>query len=92
MKTENYSQKTIMKSAELFKNLKNSLIGLSEILKINFNVDYFLYQAGIENIIALGKNIPELINNSYSSPKFINELIKTNYYNRNKTNKTKIST
>jgi len=90
MKTEKSSQKTIMKSAELFKTLKNSLIGLSKILQLNFDEDDFLYQAGIANILALGKTIPEIVHNSHNASKFINELVKTNYYTKNKSNKTEI--
>jgi hypothetical protein len=85
------SQKTIMKSVELFKNLKNTLIGLSKILQFNFDEDDFLYQAGIDNILALGKNIPEIVHNSQNASKLIDDLANTNYYTKNKSNKTKIS-
>ncbi|MHA1293681.1 MAG: hypothetical protein ACTSQJ_13565 [Promethearchaeota archaeon] len=50
---------------EYYEKIRTSLSGLFEILKINFNENDYYYQAGIDNLIALNKNILNLLKNSY---------------------------
>jgi hypothetical protein len=79
-------------SVESYKNIKNSLKGLVEILKLNYDEDHFLFNAGMDNIIALGKNIPDLIDNSQNSSKIINKFKKIDFESNNKKKKSEITT
>ncbi|MFX1257766.1 MAG: hypothetical protein ACFFAN_07905 [Promethearchaeota archaeon] len=59
-------KKNIENIIEYYKRIRESLSGLSEILKINFQKNNIYYQLGIDNLKALNENILELLKHSYS--------------------------
>ena len=46
---------------ELYENVRESIEGLKEILKINFLEKNFYYQAGMDNLEALNENVVEIL-------------------------------
>lgn len=49
-----------------YKNVRKSLIGLYEIIKINFNEEDFYYQASLDNLKALNNNIIAILKHSFT--------------------------
>ena len=49
-----------------YKNIRECLIGLYEILNINFNENDIYHQAGMDNLITLHSNILEILNTSFT--------------------------
>ena len=46
---------------EMYEEIRESLAGLKEILKINFLEKDFYYQAGMDNLEALDRNVLEIL-------------------------------
>lgn len=51
---------------EYYKNIREALTGLSDIININFNEKDFYHQAAVDNLKALHDNIVEALKVSFS--------------------------
>ncbi|MHA1805025.1 MAG: hypothetical protein ACTSU4_10945 [Promethearchaeota archaeon] len=60
------NQCDIEQAFEYYKNVRKSLSGLFEILKINLQENDFYYQAGIDNLKAIQENMIKFLNEHYS--------------------------
>ncbi len=58
--------KNIDQAFEVYEKIRESLYGLNEILKINFNENDFYFQAGMDNLEALNENIVEILKSTYT--------------------------
>ncbi len=81
-------QSKIMNSARAFNELKKSLQGIAKILEINLDNEDYLYLAGMDNIVALGEAIPDLLKNAQKK-NFINLIEKIGNIQFNKTRSPK---
>ncbi|MBD3255760.1 MAG: hypothetical protein GF383_11755 [Candidatus Lokiarchaeota archaeon] len=59
-------EKDIDKAMEYYEEIRKSLNGLSEILKIRLNEKDFFYQAGADNLKALNANILKILKHFYT--------------------------
>ena len=57
---------SIEKTFEHYEKIRESLSGLKEILKINFNENNIYYQAGMDNLKALNDNIVEIMKGTHT--------------------------
>ena len=57
-----------------FDNLKKSIQGLYEILKITLDADDLYYKMGVDNIIGVYQNFLELMLNDYGARQFMRRL------------------
>ncbi|MHA1687721.1 MAG: hypothetical protein ACTSUN_00030 [Promethearchaeota archaeon] len=60
------NQCDIEQAFEYYKNVRKSLSGLFEILKINLRENDFYYQAGVDNLKAIQENMVKFLNEHYS--------------------------
>jgi hypothetical protein len=57
-----------------FENLKKSIQGLYEILKITLDKDDLYYKLGLDNILGIYQNFLELMLNDYGARQFMRRL------------------
>jgi hypothetical protein len=57
-----------------FENLKKSLQGLHEILRITLDADDIYYKMGLDNIIGVYQNFLEMMLNDYGARQFMRKL------------------
>jgi hypothetical protein len=57
-----------------FENLKKSLQGLHEILRITLDADDIYYKMGVDNIIGVYQNFLEMMLNDYGARQFMRKL------------------
>ena len=73
MKT-NFTADLKSQADQNFDNLKKSIQGLYEILKITLNADDIYYKMGVDNIIGVYQNFLELMFNDYGARQFMRRL------------------
>ncbi|MBA7526477.1 hypothetical protein ES705_18639 [subsurface metagenome] len=59
-------EEKLEETMENYRNIRESLTGLYEIININFNENNFFHQAAMDNLINLNNNILELLRNSHT--------------------------
>ncbi len=74
MVNENNSSNFVEKAEDNFEEIKESLKGLYEMLKLSFEEDDTFYRVGIENITGLYKNIVELMFNPLGTKEVIKKV------------------
>ncbi|MFX1237011.1 MAG: hypothetical protein ACFFAS_16795 [Promethearchaeota archaeon] len=57
-----------------FENIKESVKGIYEIFKINFDDNDIYFKAGLDNIIGIYQNFLELMLNDYGARQFMKKL------------------
>jgi len=65
MNSSKYEIRSKEKAEKNFKNIKDALKGLYEILDLTLSENDFYYEAGKDNITAIYKNLIELLVNDY---------------------------
>ena len=70
----NFTDKMVDKAEENFKNIKESIKGLYDLLNICLPDDELYLEAGQENIEGLYKNLIELILNDYGLRKIVKKI------------------
>ena len=68
---------SVDKAINSFENIKTSIQGLFDILKINFNDRNIYFKMGLDNISGLYKNLIDLMLNEEGLPKFVKKLRKS---------------
>ena len=71
---EPFTQNLSSKADQNFDNLKKSIQGLYEILKITLDADDLYYKMGVDNIIGVYQNFLELMLNDYGARQFMRRL------------------
>ena len=74
MENINFVVKKQEETDKNFENIKESLKGLYEILKINLSDDDIYYKIGLDNIEALYTNVLELLLNDYGTRQLMKKL------------------
>lgn len=59
-------EEKLEETMEKYRNIRECLTGLYEIININFNEKDFYHQAAMDNLINLNNNILELLRNSHT--------------------------
>jgi len=59
-------EEKLEETMENYRNIRECLTGLYEIININFNENNFYHQAAMDNLINLNNNILELLRNSHT--------------------------
>ena len=59
-------EEKLEETMEKYRNVRECLTGLYEIININFNEKDFYHQASMDNLINLNNNILELLRNSHT--------------------------
>ena len=59
-------EEKLEETMEKYRNVRECLTGLYEIININFNEKDFYHQAAMDNLINLNNNILELLRNSHT--------------------------
>ena len=60
------NEEKLEETMEKYRNVRECLTGLYEIININFNEKDFYHQAAMDNLINLNNNILELLRNSHT--------------------------
>jgi hypothetical protein len=74
MENVNFVVKMQEEADKNFENVKETLKGLYEVLKINLSDDDIYYKVGLDNIEALYKNVLELLLNDYGTRQLMKKL------------------
>lgn len=59
-------EEKLEETMENYRNIRECLTGLYEIININFNENNFYHQAAMDNLVNLNNNILELLRNSHT--------------------------